>query len=251
MDQPQTDMIHLNHEIDNITMIDSVAGRLDQVHRRIRGAELAAGRAAGAVTLLAVSKTQSSDLMRAAWAAGQRAFGENYVQEALTKMGQLADLPIEWHFIGHLQTNKTRPIAEHFAWVHGLDDVRHARRLNDQRPPHLPPLNVCLEINLDGEAGKSGVSPAQAADLLRECRVFPRLRIRGFMAIPAPVADPAAARLPFARLRQLRDQMATPALPLDTLSMGMSGDLEAAIAEGATLVRVGTAIFGSRNHGTY
>jgi len=224
----------------------SVAARLAQVLERIRAAAHAAGRRAGAVGLVAVSKLQEAAAIRAAFAAGQRAFGESYVQEALEKQAQLQDLPIEWHFIGRVQANKTRVIAEHFDWVHGLADPHHAQRLSDQRPRGMPPLRVCLQVNLDAETTKGGVTPEALPGLLAACAGLPGMRVEGLMTLPAPTEDPAEQRRPFRRLRQLRDRLATPALPLDCLSMGMSDDLEAAIAEGATLVRVGTAVFGPR-----
>lgn len=227
-------------------MATGVAQRLEAVRQRLRQAEVDHGRPPGSVTLLAVSKTHDAESIRAAWAAGQRRFGENYLQEALDKMARLADLPIEWHFIGRLQANKTRPIAERFAWVHSLCDPQHAQRLNDQRPPELPPLNVCVQVNLDGEASKAGLPPERVAELLERCRNLPRLRPRGLMTLPAPTPDPVAQRRPLRQLRELRDRLARPEWPLDCLSMGMSDDLEAAVAEGTTLVRIGTAIFGSR-----
>ena len=200
------------------------------------------------MALLAVAKTQPSDSIRQAWDAGQRAFGESYLQEALEKIDQLRDLAIEWHFIGRIQSNKTRAIAEHFSWVHSLGDARHAIRLNDQRPEKHPPLNVCIQVNVSGESSKAGLAPDATAELLEQCLELPRLQVRGLMAIPAPARDPLTQRAPFRELRELRDRLARPGLPLDTLSMGMSADLEAAIAEGATLVRVGTAIFGPRHY---
>jgi pyridoxal phosphate enzyme (YggS family) len=224
----------------------SVAERLAQVRARIGAAARAAGRPEGSVGLVAVSKLQAAAAIRAAFAAGQRVFGESYVQEALDKQAQLRDLPIEWHFIGRIQSNKTRAIAERFDWVHGLADPRHARRLSDQRPPDRPPLRVCLQVNLDAEATKGGVTPAELPALLAACVRLPGLQAVGLMTLPAPFADPDLQRLPFRRLRELRDRLATPAVPLECLSMGMSDDLESAIAEGATLVRVGTAVFGPR-----
>lgn len=224
----------------------SVAARLAAVQNRIKAAENRFGREPGSVVLLAVSKRQSAGAIRAAQAAGQGAFGENYLQEALAKMADLADLPLEWHFIGEIQANKTRQIAEHFRWVHGLDDAHHAERLSRQRPPGLPPLKACLQINLSGEATKNGVPPEEAAALLAACRKLPGLEVVGLMGMPAPAADEATQRLPFQALRQLRDRLASPDCRLRELSMGMSDDLEAAIAEGATLVRIGTAIFGAR-----
>ncbi|NCA89088.1 MAG: YggS family pyridoxal phosphate-dependent enzyme [Gammaproteobacteria bacterium] len=220
--------------------------RLAAVRARIGAAETRFGRTPGSVRLLAVSKKQEAAAIRAAHDAGQLAFGENYLQEALAKQADLDDLPLEWHFIGQLQTNKTRPIAEHFAWVHGLTSAHHAERLSRQRPPDLPPLKVCLEINISGEATKGGVLPDQAVELLAACRQLPNLELVGLMCLPAPAVGEAAQRQPFRALRELRDRLARPDCPLSVLSMGMSDDLEAAIAEGATLVRVGTAIFGPR-----
>lgn len=224
----------------------SVADRLEQVRGRIRAAARSAGRAEDSVKLVAVSKRHGVEAVRAAFAAGQRLFGESYAQEGIDKQGELGDLPIEWHFIGRIQGNKTRAIAEHFDWVHGLADPHHAERLSEQRPVGKTPLRVCLQVNLSGEATKGGVSPEAVADLLATCADLPRIRVVGLMTLPAPATDPELQRRPFRQLRELRDRLATPALPLDCLSMGMSDDLEAAIAEGATLVRVGTAIFGPR-----
>ena len=230
-------------------MSSGIEQRLQQVRERIRLAEAAAGREPGDVTLLAVSKTHPADHVRQAWAAGQRAFGENYLQDALAKQRELRDLDIEWHYIGRIQSNKTRPLAESFHWVHGLTDAKHARRLNDQRPAELPPLNLCIQVNVSGEQSKGGLAPDQVAPLIDICRELPRVRLRGLMAIPAPADSSAARRAPLRELRLLRDRLASPELPLETLSMGMSGDLEEAIMEGATLVRIGTAIFGPRDYG--
>lgn len=224
----------------------SIAMRLAQVQERIRAAARAAGRPEGSVELVAVSKLQEAAAIRAAFAAGQRSFGESYVQEALEKQALLQDLPIEWHFIGRIQTNKTRTIAAHFDWVHGLSDPHHARRLSAQRPPGAPPLRACLQVNLDAEATKGGVTAQALPDLIRACAELPGIRVMGLMTLPAPTTDPRLQRRPFRLLRELRDQLASAALPLDCLSIGMSDDLEAAIAEGATLVRVGTAVFGPR-----
>jgi len=225
---------------------DSIGARLAAVRDRIAKAEAAAGRPAGSVRLLAVSKTFPAAAVREAAAAGQAAFGENYLQEAAAKMAALADLALEWHFIGPLQSNKTRAVAERFAWVHGVDRLKIAQRLSDQRPDHLPPLHVCIQVNVSGEATKAGVAPEAAAELARAVAALPRLRLRGLMTLPAPQADPARQREPFARLRRLYEALRAEGLDLDTLSMGMTGDLEAAVAEGATIVRVGTGIFGQR-----
>lgn len=224
----------------------SISERLQAIRTGIRQAESAAGRAPDSVQLLAVSKTKPSTDIREAYAAGQRLFGENYVQEALGKMEELTDLALEWHFIGPIQSNKTRPIAEHFDWVHGIDRLKIAQRLNDARPDHLPPLNVCIEVNVSGEDSKEGVAPEEVASLAAAIVQLPRLRLRGLMTIPAPTHDPSLQQLPFRRMRELQGSLLAHGYPLDTLSMGMSEDYPAAIAEGATIVRVGTAIFGAR-----
>lgn len=224
----------------------SIAANLQAVLQRIEAATRAAARPPGSVRLLAVSKTWPAASVEQAYAAGQRAFGENQEQEAVRKITALARLPIEWHFIGPIQSNKTRPIAEHFAWVHSVDRPRIAERLAAQRPPHLPPLSVCVQVNVSGEASKSGVEPAQTAQLAGVVAGLPRLRLRGLMTIPAPSSDPRRQRAQFAVLHRLYDALRADGLELDTLSMGMSDDLEAAIMEGATMVRVGTAIFGQR-----
>jgi pyridoxal phosphate enzyme (YggS family) len=197
--------------------------------------------------LLAVSKTRPAEDILEALACGHRHFGESYLQEALDKIGELRESGAVWHFIGRIQSNKTRPIAENFDWVHSIDKEKVARRLNDQRPDHLPPLNVCLQVMIDQEESKAGLTPQETRELVARFDEFPRLRLRGLMTIPAP-AESEAMRLPFQRLRELRDRMATADRPLETLSMGMSDDLEAAIMEGATIVRIGTAIFGPRNY---
>jgi len=226
----------------------SVIGNLQHVHSRIAQACAAAGRTVDSVTLLAVSKTFPADAVRAAFDAGCRQFGENYVQEALDKIAALADLrqQVTWHLIGPLQSNKTRPVAEAFDWVHSVDRLKIAQRLSEQRPDHLPPLQVCLQINISGEASKSGLLPADAPGVARAVAALPRMRLRGLMAIPEPAADAAAQRLPHRALRDLLAALNADGLMLDTLSMGMSADLEAAIAEGSTVVRVGTALFGGR-----
>lgn len=216
---------------------------------RLDEALTAAGRPADDARLLAVSKTKPAELIREAWHEGQREFGENYVQEALDKQAELADLdPIVWHFIGPLQSNKTRDVAEHFSWVHSVDRERIARRLNDQRPEALGPLDICLQVNISDEASKSGLSLDDLPALAEAVLSMPRLRLRGLMAIPAPAEGLMEQRAPFARLREALEGLAErfPEAPLDTLSMGMSADLEAAVLEGATLVRLGTAIFGAR-----
>ncbi len=226
----------------------SIAVKLQQVSERIASACAAAQRPVQSVTLLAVSKTFAAEAVREAQAAGQCAFGENYVQEALTKIGALADLRdrIEWHLIGPLQSNKTREVAASFDWVHSIDRLKIAERLSTQRPVNLPPLQVCLQVNVGGEASKSGVAPAEVPALAHAVVALPGLRLRGLMSIPEPAADFAAQRLPHLRLRELFDALRRDGLALDTLSMGMSADLEAAVTEGATIVRVGTAIFGAR-----
>ncbi|SDL84691.1 hypothetical protein SAMN05661010_02669 [Modicisalibacter muralis] len=226
-----------------------VSETLDNARQRLAQALRDADRPAGHARLLAVSKTKPAALIREAYACGQREFGENYLQEALDKQAELADLDaIVWHFIGPLQSNKTRDVAEHFAWVHSIDRAKVARRLSRQRPSGLEPLNVCLQVNISGEASKAGVAPHDLDALADEVVALPNLRLRGLMAIPAPASDPVAQRQPLARLRQLQEALRQrlPQAPLDTLSMGMSDDLEAAIQEGATLVRLGTAIFGAR-----
>jgi len=229
----------------------SIASNLQGVRARITRACSEAGRGENSVTLLAVSKTFDADAVRRAHAAGQCAFGENYVQEALAKIDALADLrpQLQWHLIGPLQSNKTRPVAEAFDWVHSVDRLKIAQRLAEQRPAWLPPLQLCLQVNISGEDSKSGVPPAEVPALAAAVAALPRERVclRGLMAIPEPAADPAAQRAPHHALRELLQRVNTrPGLALDTLSMGMSADLEAAVAEGATLVRVGTAIFGGR-----
>lgn len=219
---------------------------LQAVRERIARAVINAGRDVRSVHLLAVSKTWPALALREAYAAGQTAFGESYLQEALDKMAALADLPLEWHFIGPIQSNKTRPIAENFAWVHGVDRLKIAERLAQARPEILPPLNICLQVNVSGEKSKSGVVPEEVEKLARATAQLPNLNLRGLMAIPRPTADMAEQRAQFQVLRKLFDQLNAEGLELDTLSMGMSDDLEAAIMEGATIVRVGSAIFGER-----
>ncbi len=219
---------------------------LTAVRARIATACVAAGRAPDAAQLLAVSKTFGADAVRAAAAAGQRAFGENYLQEALNKQAAVTDLPLSWHFIGPIQSNKTRDIAEHFDWVHSVDRLRIAERLSAQRPDGRAPLNVCVQVNISGEASKSGCAPADTAALCRAIAVLPRLRLRGLMAIPAPMAAGGDPREPFRELQRIFTELQRQGLEVDTLSAGMSEDMDAAIAEGATLVRIGSAIFGAR-----
>ena len=230
----------------------SISARLDHVRQAIAAAALAAARPPDSVLLIAVSKTFGSDAVIAAADAGQRMFGENYLQEALDKKLAVAaarpDLALEWHFIGPIQSNKTRPIAENFDWVHAVDREKIAQRLSDQRPADIPPLQICLQVNVSGEDSKSGVSPAELLPLARAVSAMPHLQLRGLMAIPEPTDDAERQRAPFIQLRQLAQQLREAGIETDTLSMGMSADMVAAIAEGATMVRVGTAIFGQRDY---
>ena len=227
------------------TMVD-LSERLRSVLNRISEAEYRFQRPAGSVTLLAVSKAKPVSSITAVAAAGQCHFGENYLQEALEKIEVLKHLHLDWHFIGPVQSNKTRRIAEHFNWVHSVDRPKTAQRLSEQRPSSLPPLNICLQVNISAESSKHGLSPEALSDTAHAIAQLPRLRLRGLMAIPAPHAEFTVQRRPYARLRELQEALIAEGIPLDTLSMGMSDDLEAAIAEGATIVRVGTAIFGPR-----
>ena len=224
----------------------TIASNLQAVRDAIASAAVGADRHAGDINLLAVSKTFAPDALREAYQAGQTCFAESYVQEALDKIAALQDLPIEWHYIGPIQSNKTRAIAENFAWVHSVDRLKIAKRLSEQRPAHLPPLQVCLQVNISQEASKSGAVPDEVDALAHAIAKLPNLKLRGLMAVPAPSDEIAAQRLPFEKLRELRDQLNRQGLQLDTLSMGMSHDFAAAIAEGATIVRIGTAIFGDR-----
>ncbi len=219
---------------------------MQAVKARIAAAANAIGRNPRDIALLAVSKTFSAECVRAAYAAGQFDFGENYVQEALGKIAALDHLPLVWHFIGPIQSNKTRPIAEHFAWVHSVARVKIAQRLDEARPQALGPLQVCLQVNVSGEESKSGVAEAELRPLAEAVRVLPRLKLRGLMAVPEPSEDVGLQRRRFAELRRLYEQLNAAGFGLDTLSMGMSQDLQAAVMEGATIVRVGTAIFGER-----
>ncbi|UVL83662.1 YggS family pyridoxal phosphate-dependent enzyme [Pseudomonas sp. B21-028] len=225
--------------------MSTIADNIAQVRSRIRAAEQAAHRAADSVQLLAVSKTKPAQALREAHAAGLRDFGENYLQEALGKQAELTDLPLIWHFIGPIQSNKTRAIAEHFDWVHSVDRLKIAQRLSEQRPEGLPPLNICIQVNVSGEASKSGCAPEDLPALADAIGALPRLTLRGLMAIPEPTEERAAQDAAFAAVQRLQASLA---LPLDTLSMGMSHDLESAIAQGATWVRIGTALFGARDY---
>ena len=232
--------------------MSSILANLQAVRERIANAACAASRSPDDVRLLAVSKTFGADAVIAAADAGQHAFGENYLQEALGKIAEVkaqrADLVLEWHFIGPVQSNKTRSIAEHFDWVHSVDREKIAQRLSDQRPPHLPPLNLCLQVTISGEASKSGVTLAEVEAVADAIARMPNVRLRGLMAIPEPADDEEAQRKPLRAMYVLYERLRARGLPLDTLSMGMSADLDAAIAEGATIVRIGTAIFGKRTY---
>jgi pyridoxal phosphate enzyme (YggS family) len=222
--------------------------KLRQVQQRIAQACAQAGRAPQSVQLLAVSKTFGADAVVQAHAAGQTAFGENYIQEGVDKIRQLAHLPLQWHCIGPIQSNKTRLVAEHFDWVHTIDRLKIAQRLSEQRPAGLAPLQVCIQVNVDGGTSKSGVTPAEALGLARDVAALPNVRLRGVMSIPEPAIDFIAACAVFTRVRAVFDALNAEGLGLDTLSMGMSADMEAAIHEGSTMVRVGTAIFGGRTY---
>jgi len=223
-----------------------IKAQLEKVRNRIREAERQAGRPTHSVGLVAVSKTRPIEEIQAAYTEGQRDFGENYLQDALEKIAALQHPDIVWHFIGPIQSNKTRAIAEHFHWVHSIDRLKLAQRLNDQRPAHLAPLNVCLQINISGEASKSGIALDEVGELAAAVAQMPALKLRGLMALPAPSDDVERQRRPFHALREAMDHLIDTGLALDTLSMGMTNDLEAAVLEGATLVRIGTAIYGPR-----
>ena len=226
--------------------MSTIADNIGLVSQRIRAAADAVQRDASSIHLLAVSKTKPAQAVREAYAAGLRDFGENYLQEALGKQAELTDLPLSWHFIGPIQSNKTRAIAEHFAWVHSVDRLKIAQRLSEQRPADLPPLNICIQVNVSGEASKSGCTPADLPALATAISALPRLKLRGLMAIPEPTEDRAEQDAAFTTVRDLQASLN---LALDTLSMGMSHDLESAIAQGATWVRIGTALFGARDYG--
>ncbi len=224
----------------------TISANLQKVQERIAAACAAAQRNPQEVTLLAVSKTFGADAVRAAAEAGQRAFGENYIQEAIEKMALLSHLPLKWHCIGPIQSNKTRLVASHFDWAHTVDRLKIAQRLSEQRPEHLPALNVCIQVNIDGGPNKAGVPPQEALALAQEVARLPRLSLRGIMTIPEPAEDFAMQKTVHLRARALFDDLRAAGLPLDTLSMGMTADLESAVAAGTTMVRVGTAIFGDR-----
>lgn len=226
--------------------MSTIADNIGLVSQRIRAAADAVQRDANSIHLLAVSKTKPAEAVREAYAAGICDFGENYLQEALGKQAELTDLPLSWHFIGPIQSNKTRAIAENFAWVHSVDRLKIAERLSEQRPADLPPLNICIQVNVSGEASKSGCTPADLPALADAISALPRLKLRGLMAIPEPTDDRAAQDAAFASVRELQTGLN---LALDTLSMGMSHDLESAIAQGANWVRIGTALFGARDYG--
>ncbi len=241
--------IHDTHTGMTRATLEAIPQNLASVRARIKAAALQANRNPASVRLLAVSKGWPAEVITTAYEAGQMGFGENYLQEALPKLGALKHQPgLIWHFIGALQANKTRQVAEHFDWVHTVDRERIAQRLSDQRPVTLPPLNVCIEVRLGDEPGKSGVMPEALAALVQYITGLPQLRLRGLMCIPPPTAEVAAQRSGFRRLRELFDALNHQGHRLDTLSMGMSGDFEAAILEGSTMVRIGTAIFGTRPH---
>jgi len=224
----------------------TIAANLQDVRQRIASACASAQRHVNEVTLLPVSKTFGPEAVREAWAAGETAFGENYIQEAVEKQALLADLHLQWHCIGPIQSNKTRLVAAHFDWAHTVDRLKIAQRLSEQRPEQLPPLSVCIQVNIDGGPAKAGVAPGEVLALAREVAGLPRLRLRGMMTIPEPAPDFASQLAVHRRSRALFDALRDAGLPLDTLSMGMTADLEAAIHAGSTMVRVGTAIFGTR-----
>jgi len=223
-----------------------IADNIARVRAQMAAACQSAGRAPGSVQLLAVSKTWGTDAVRTAYSAGQTDFGENYIQEAVDKITALRDLPLVWHCIGPIQSNKTRLVAEHFDWVHSIDRLKIAQRLSEQRPEHLPPLQVCIQVNVDGGETKSGVRPPELPALAQAVAALPRLQLRGLMTIPEPAETDAQMRAVHRQAKNLFEQLRAQGLPLDTLSMGMSADMAAAIAEGSTMVRVGTAIFGKR-----
>ena len=222
--------------------------RYQDILQKIKLAEQQYNRESGSVKLIAVSKTKPADMIEQMAALGQNAFGENYLQEAIDKQKTLADLNLQWHFIGHIQSNKTKDIATHFDWAHGVDRIKIARRLSDQRPAGKAALNICIQVNLEAEASKSGIAPTQVVDLATQIIDLPNVKLRGLMAIPSPNNPFVEQRALFAQLRNLLAQMNEAGMGLDALSMGMTDDMEAAIAEGATHIRIGTALFGARNY---
>ena len=225
-----------------------IANNLAQIHQRIAQAAENVQRNPASITLLAVSKTKPIEMIEAAYAAGQRSFGENYLQDALPKIEALAELDIEWHYIGRIQSNKTRPIAEHFAWVHAIDSIKHAQRLNDQRPDGLPALNCCIQLNLSGEDSKGGIHPDALIETAAAFNDLAHCRLRGLMTMPDPNSSAEQQQSVFHQLANCLDELKQQGFDVDTLSMGMSGDLELAIAEGSTMVRIGTDIFGARSY---
>ena len=227
---------------------NNITAALAQIRQRVADAEQRFNRDSGSIQLLAVSKTKSVADIQAAIDAGQSCFAENYLQEAIEKITHLDNAHVDWHFIGSIQSNKTPDIAQYFQWVHTIDRIKVARRLSEQRPKHLPPLNVCLQINISGEKSKSGIEPHELKQLAHDCASLPNIRLRGLMTMPAQYSDFEKQRVPFRQLRLLFTELQTECPELDTLSMGTTNDLEAAIAEGATILRIGTAIFGARNY---
>jgi len=228
-------------------MTNDIKTNLHKIRQQISESSAACGRSAADIMLLAVSKTKPAEAIEAAFSAGQTQFGENYLQEAIAKINQLEQLPIHWHFIGRIQSNKTRPIAENFDWVHTVASYKHAQRLNDQRPPELPELNICIQVNISKDPGKSGVMAEDTLQLVQQISQLPRLKLRGLMTIPEATSDQQKQRQFFRQLTDLQAKINSKGFSLDTLSMGMSGDMKIAIEEGSTIVRIGTAIFGKRD----
>jgi pyridoxal phosphate enzyme (YggS family) len=226
--------------------MNTIEQNLRLIQQQIKTFATGCGRNPQDIRLLAVSKTKPLADIESAYRAGQVDFGENYLQEAMEKISQLQHLPLQWHYIGAIQSNKTRPIAEHFDWIHTLSSLKHAQRLNDQRPAELPALNCCIQVNISHEQSKSGITEKELAELAKQISAMPHLKLRGLMAIPAPTTDLQQQKIAFRRLRQLMDELNTGGFQLDTLSMGMSDDMQAAIEEGSTMLRIGTAIFGKR-----
>ncbi len=232
--------------VNTINMTNDIKDNLQKIHRQIDETCDACGRSTADVMLLAVSKTKPVEAIEAAWSAGQTNFGENYLQEAIAKIDKLRTMPLHWHYIGRIQSNKTRPIAENFDWVHTVASVKHAQRLNDQRPVHLPELNICIQVNISNDPDKSGVMADDALPLAQQISQLPRLKLRGLMTIPEATSDMDRQRQFFRQLADLQAKINANGFSLDTLSMGMSGDMKIAIEEGSTMVRIGTAIFGKR-----